>query len=179
MKKAGVALAVALCSQALPAVAQVASEAPHPISTWSMHSPDVMIAGRTVYPLAVFTPPASIVVRRVEALSNSGPVKGKLANGELIPCPVVYTLELSNGTTTQVVPISNTLLNKSSSQTYTDSGPISVPFEGQQRITVTMLPPKPQFPPVNCSVEGLNITVQYEALQAPAAQSSDADADKQ
>ena len=179
VQNAVVALVLGLSCHTLPAMAQTPAEAPHPVSTWSVHSPDVIIAGRNVYPLAMFTPGAAIVVRRVEALSNSGPVKGRLANGDILPCTVQYTLEISNGVSTVVVPISNTFLNKGTTQTYTDSGPISVPFDGEKRITATLLPPKPGFPPVSCGLEGLNITIQYEALQPSSAAPSESDTDKQ
>lgn len=132
----------------------------------------MLIANRTVYPLAVLTPAGPIVVQRLEALSNNGPVKGRLLNGQLIPCPAQYTIELSNGVTRQQIPISNVFLNKESSQTYADSGPLALLFAAEGRITVTLLPPPKQYPPVNCSLEGLNITIQYTTADGSAAGTS-------
>ena len=170
MKNAAVTIAIALLGAMPQAWAQDATESVRPVSTWTVHSPNVLIENRKVYVLGAFTPPGPIAVRRVEALSNSGPVKARLANGELIPCPVQYLIELSNGLTKVQVPISNTFLTKDSTQTYTDSGPLTVVFDGQNRITVSLLPPlKQSFPPVNCSVLGLNITIQYGVAEAAAA----------
>lgn len=162
MRKAAVSLVVALLCLLPQAIAQTNSENARGLSTWSIHSPEIVVARRTVYPLGVFTPPGAIVVRRLEAFSNRGPMNGMRSNGEPIPCPVQYTIELSNGVTAQQVPISNVFLNKDTSQTYTDSGPLNLLFSGGNRITVSLIPPKPQFPPVSCLIEGLNITIQYE-----------------
>jgi hypothetical protein len=176
MKKLVVAFVITVLQLSLAANAQSTPEntsASTPaFSTWSVHSPDVVIAGRTVYPLGVLTPAGAIVVRRLEALSNNGPVKGRLLNGQLIPCPVQYSLELSNGVTRQEIPISNTFISKDSSQTYTDSGPLALIFAPNARITLTLLPPPRQYPAVNCSLEGLNITIQYTEADGPAAGAS-------
>jgi hypothetical protein len=101
-------------------------------------------------------------------------MNGMRSNGEPVPCPVQYTIELTNGITTQQIPISNVFLNKETSQTYTDSGALSLLFIGGNRITAALLPPqKPQFPPVSCLIEGLNITIQYESPQDSAQQKSE------
>lgn len=155
------------------AIAQANSHDVRAVSVWSIHSPEVVVARRPVYPIGVFTPPGPIVIRRLEALSNRGPMKGMFSNGEPIPCPVQYMIELTDGITKEQIPISNTFLSKDTSQTYTDSGAISLLFTGGNRITVSLLPPqKPQFPPVSCSIEGLNITIQYELPEDAAQQTS-------
>ena len=87
---------------------------------------------------------------------------GHIPSGEPIPCPIQYVLELTNGAVTQAIPISNEFIGKKTSQTYTDSGPISLEFSAGSRITLSMVAPKPQFPPVSCLIEGLAISVQYE-----------------
>ena len=155
--------AVIIACLSLPSIAQSMSEKAA-LFTWSIHTPEIVVARRSVstYPVAVFTPGKDIVVRRVEALSNRGPARGFAPNGEPIACPVQYSLELTNGSVTQSVPISNVFLNSNTSQTYTDNGPLSLPFERENRITLSIVPPKPQFPAVSCGVEGLNITIQYE-----------------
>ena len=174
MRKWMVGLVVALLFPIVQVRAQTNSEDAHAVSTWSIHSPDIVVARRTVYPLGVFTPPGAIVIRRLEALSNRGPMNGMRSNGEPVPCPVQYTIELTNGITTQQIPISNVFLNKETSQTYTDSGALSLLFIGGNRITAALLPPrKPQFPPVSCLIEGLNITIQYESPQDSAQQKSE------
>jgi hypothetical protein len=104
----------------------------------------------------------TIIIKRIEALSNKGPSLGSWPNGEPIPCPVQYTLELTNGTVTQNVALSNTFLSKKTSQTYTDSGLLNVEFKAGDRIILSLVAPKPQYPPVSCLIMGLDITVQYE-----------------
>ncbi len=146
-----------------PCIAQDNSSAKQtPLSIWSVHTPDVLVEGRTPYPVGVLTPAKTIVIKRVEALSNKGPSLGSLPSGEPIPCSVQYTLELTNGTVTQTVPLSNVFLHKKTSQTYTDSGPLNVEFKAGDRIVLSMVAPKPQFPPVSCMIMGLDISVQFE-----------------
>ena len=163
-------LAVAVLSMAClwPFASGQGTHEPAMLFTWSIHSPEVVVAKRALstYPVGVFTPNKSITVRRLEALSNRGPDRGFLPNGEPVPCPVQYVLELSNGVATENVPISNVFLNWNTSQTYTDSGPLNVVFEDEKRITVSIVPPKAQFPAVSCGLEGLNITIQYEMAAA-------------
>ena len=169
MKNAAVILIVAILAMLPQAGAQNKPANPAPVSIWSVHSPDIVVARRTVYPLAALTPPRPLVIRRLEAISNRGPLNGLFANGEPVPCPVQYVIEISNGVTSQQIPISNVFLNKETSQTYTDSGPLALAMASEKRITVTLLPPpKQQYPPVSCSIEGLNITIQYTAAEAPA-----------
>jgi len=176
MKKAtGLFIAALVCL--LPqAFGQANSENPKAFSTWNIHTPDTIVEGRSPYPVGVLTPSKTIVVRRLEALSNKGPSAGTLKTGEPLPCPVEYVLELTNGAMTQTIPISNTFLNKKTSQTYTDSGPLNLSFSAGNRITVSMVAPKPQFPAVNCLIMGLDITIQYE-LAEEAAQRASSSAD--
>jgi hypothetical protein len=133
-----------------------------PFSVWSIHTPDTPIEGRSPYPVGALTPSKNIVIRRLEAISNRGPSNGLLPSGEPIPCPVQYVLELTDGIVTPTVAISNSFLHKKTSQTYTDSGPLSLRFSAGNRITVSMVAPKPQFPPVSCTIMGLDIAIQYE-----------------
>ncbi len=159
---------------AVPCVAQSKNVRQTPFSVWSVHTPDVIVQGRSPYPVGVLTPSKAIVVRRVEALSNRGPSMGHVPSGEPIPCQVQYVLELTNGAVTQTIPISNNFLGKKTSQTYTDSGPISLEFSAGSRMTLSMVAPKPQFPPVSCMIEGLDISIQYElATQKTASSSAD------
>lgn len=153
-------LAVALLA---PCAAQSNSTpAQTALSVWSVHTPDVIVEGRSPYPVGVLTPMQTIIIKRIEALSNKGPSLGSWPNGEPIPCPVQYTLELTNGTVTQNVALSNTFLSKKTSQTYTDSGLLNVEFKAGDRIILSLVAPKPQYPPVSCLIMGLDITVQYE-----------------
>ena len=155
-------LAVFLVVVAGTGLAQNKSVQPIPFSIWSIHTPDDVIQGRSPYPIGVLTPSKSIVIRRLEAISNRGPSKGALPSGDPIPCPVQYVLELSNGAVTQTVAISNNFLHDKTSQTYTDSGPLNLAFSAGNRILVSMVAPKPQFPAVSCTIMGLDITIQYE-----------------
>ena len=160
MKVVGLVLSLAV--MASTGFAQSKSGQPTPFSVWSIHAPDTLVEGRSPYSVGALTPLRSIVIRRVEAVSNRGPSKGSLPSGQPIPCPVQYVLELTNGAVTQTVDISNRFLNEKTSQTYTDSGPLSVRFNAENRITVSMIAPKPQFPPVSCTIMGLDIAIQYE-----------------
>ena len=160
MKIAG--LAVFLAVIAVGCVAQNNTVPQTAFSIWSVHTPDTIVEGRSPYPVGVLTPSKTIVVRRLEALSNKGPSMGALPSGEPISCPVQYVLELTNGTVTHTIPISNIFLHKKTSQTYTDSGPLNLEFGAGDRITLSMVAPKPQFPPVSCTIIGLDITIQYE-----------------
>jgi hypothetical protein len=162
-----VILATLLTALIVPGIAQSKiTPAQMPLSVWSVHTPDVIVEGRSPYPVGVLTPIQTIVIKRVEALSNKGPSLGSWPNGEPIPCPVQYTLEVTNGTVTQNIPLSNAFLSKKTSQTYTDSGTLNVEFKAGARIVLSLVSPKPQFPPVSCLIMGLDITVQYE-LAAP------------
>lgn len=141
-----------------------------PYLTWSIHSPEIVVAKRafSTYPVGVLTPNQSIVIRRVEALSNRGPDRGFLPSGEPVACPVQYSLKLSDGTISQDIPISNAFLDPHTSQTYTDSGPLTLVFAKGNRITVSMAAPKAQFPAVSCDIQGLNVTIQYELATSAA-----------
>lgn len=151
--------------------AQNNSEHQMPFAIWNVHTPDTIVESRSPYPVGVLTPTQTMVIKRVEALSNRGPNMGMLPSGEPIPCTVQYVLELTNGTVTQTIPISNTFLHKKTSQTYTDSGLVNFEFPAGSRITLSMVAPKPQFPPVSCTIMGLDIAVQYEVV-APKKESS-------
>ena len=157
-----IVLAVLVAIVAVPCIAQTKNVSQTPFSVWNVHTPDLVVQGRSPYPVGVLTPSKTIFVRRVEALSNRGPSMGHVPSGEPIPCPVQYVLELTNGTLTQTIPISNNFIGKKTSQTYTDSGPISWEFSAGSRITLSMVAPKPQWPPVSCLIEGLDISIQYE-----------------
>ena len=148
-------------------LAQQAKAQPKLFSVWSIHTPEIMVVGRSPYPLATLTPTKDIVIRRVEGISNKGPLAGySQVTGEPIACPVQYSLELSNGIVTKTISISNTFLHPKTSQTYTDSGDLRFLFPAGSRITVSLIAPKPQFPPVNCTFSGLEISVQYELADA-------------
>jgi len=72
-----------------------------PFSVWTVHTPDIIVEGRSPYPVGVLAP-------------TQTNVESKAGN----------------------------------------------------RITLSIVAPKPQFPPVSCMIMGLDITVQYE-LAAP------------
>lgn len=113
------------------------------------------------YPKAVFTPMTPVTVRRVEALSELGPRLYTGLNLDLKPCPVEFSLELSNGTVRQLVPISNKFIAKDSGQTYTDSGPLNVVFPAGSPITLSIVVPPAKFPATPCTCSGLTVSVQY------------------
>jgi|GraSoiStandDraft_43_1057313.scaffolds.fasta_scaffold132566_1 hypothetical protein len=171
MKAAIIGVALGLIS--VSCFAQNDDAPPTPFSVWSVHTPDVIVPGRTPYPVGVLTPMKRIVVRRMEALSNRGPALGQDSSNQPVPCPVQYGLELTNGTITQTIPISNTFLSKNSSQTYTDSGLLNVEFSAGARIALSMVAPKAQFPAVTCAISGLNISIQYELAEQKKASSSE------
>jgi len=149
------------------AAAQTTSEDQKPFATWTVHTPDVGVGQRTVYLVGVLTTPKPIVVQRIEAISNRGPVEIGRNTAEPVPCPLRYALEITNGMTTQAVPISNVFVNKRSSQTYTDSGGLNLSFRAGDRISLSLVLPQQSFPPVNCALNGLNVTVQYELAEEP------------
>jgi len=128
---------------------------------------------RSTYVFGVLTPEKPITIRRIEAISGSGPRYEPQLHGvqnpppEPLPCHAQYLIEITNGVVTQNIPISNVFLEKKSSQTYTDSGPLKLSFTAQSRITVSVIAPKPQFPPVYCSLSGLEISIQYEPSETP------------
>jgi hypothetical protein len=154
------------------AVAQTSSNDHKPLSTWNISTADT---GEVPAFLAVLTPVKPISIRRVEAISVRGPVlpTGNVglnaAPREPVPCPLQYNLEVTNGLVAQTIPVSNVFVQKKSAQTYTDSGPVAWSFTANNRITVSLIPPKEQFPPVNCGLVGLRITIQYETAEDVAA----------
>jgi hypothetical protein len=147
--------------------AQVSSAEPPALSVWNIHTRDVITA-RDVQnnPIAVFTPTKPIIVRRVEALSMRGPVIAAVSSPEPTQCPLKFSLEITNGTVSQTVPISSVFLKKGSEQTYTDSGSLSVPFSDGSRIAVVLVVPATGFPPTSCVINGLNISIQFESGDA-------------
>ncbi len=160
------ALFVSLLPQA---VAQTASHHATQLSTWTISTPDTGPAQGIL--AGALTPTRPITIRRVEALSLRGPLlEGGtgLLSGDPIPCPVSYTLHITNGLITQNIPLSNVFIQRQSEQTYTDSGLVSWPFSAGNRITVSVVPPKEQFPPVRCGLVGLRVTVQYETTEETA-----------
>jgi hypothetical protein len=126
---------------------------------------------RNSYIFGVLTPEKPITIRRIEAISGSGPRYAPPLHGvqdpppEPIPCPSQYSIEITNGVTTHAVPVSNVFVEKKSSQTFTDSGPLDLSFAPKNRITVSVIAPKPTFPPVHCSLSGLDISIQYEPTE--------------
>jgi hypothetical protein len=160
MRKAILLTVIAQFCLVTAAFPQAASNLP--FATWSIHTPEVGVAQREVYVLGVLTPTKPIVVRRIEVVTDRGPVEISRNTWEPVPCPVKYLLYFTNGAVEQTLPLSSAFLSKKSSQTYTDSGPISPRFSAENRITASLILPKQQFPPANCALSGLNITVQYE-----------------
>jgi len=165
MRKASMLVGAVIVGLLAQAVAQTTSENRKPFSTWSIHTPEMNVAQRTVYLVGVLTPAKPIVVRRIEAISNRGPVEISRNTIEPVTCPVRYTLEITSGLVTQTVPISNVFLSKGSSQTYTDSGLLNLSFSAGNRVTLSLVFPKAQFPPVTCALSGLNVTVQYDLAE--------------
>ncbi len=166
------ALVVAfLCLCAASTTAQTVSQQSNALSVWNIHTFEMgypPTEQRTTYIFGVLTPEKPITIRRVEAISGSGPRYSPPLHGvqnpppEPVPCPARYFIEITNGVVTQNIPISNVFIEKKSSQTFTDSGPLNLSFAPQSRITVSVIAPKPGFPPVYCSLSGLDISIQYE-----------------
>ena len=166
---------VFLCLCTASVNAQTVSNPSNSLSVWTVHTFEMGYPPneqRTTYIFGVLTPEKPITVRRIEAISGSGPRYAPALRGlqdpppEPIPCPSQYSIEISNGVMTQTVPVSNVFIEKKSSQTFTDSGPLSLSFAPQSRITVSVIAPKPTFPPVHCSLSGLDISIQYEPTEA-------------
>lgn len=161
-----------LCSVAT--TAQTVSHESKALSVWNVHAFEMGYPPKEQRPthiLGVLTPEKPITIRRVEAISNSGPRDAPPRYGtqagptEPVACRAQYSIEITNGTVTHNIPISNVFVQKNSTQTFTDSGPLKLSFAPQSRITVSVIAPKPQFPPVYCSLSGLNISIQYEPSQ--------------
>jgi hypothetical protein len=157
------------------ATAQTTSHESKPISVWNVHLFEMGYPPTeqgTSYILGVLTPEEPITIRRVEAISNTGPKDATPLHGlqagppDPVPCRAQYTFEITNGLMTQSIPISNSFIEKHSSQTFTDSGPLKLSFASQSRITISVIPPKPQFPPVYCGLSGLKISIQYESSES-------------
>lgn len=151
--------------------AQTVSNPSTTMSVWNVHTFEMGYPPkeqRSNYIFGVLTPEKPITIRRIEAISGSGPRYNPPLHGvqeppaEPIPCPSQYSIEITNGAVTQTIPISNVFIDKRSSQTFTDSGAVNLSFAAQSRITVSVIAPKPTFPPVYCSLSGLDISIQYE-----------------
>jgi hypothetical protein len=164
-------LAVVLLCLLAVATAQTSSPTGKTLSVWNVHAFEMGYPPqeqRTTYVLGVLTPEEPITIRRVEAISNRGPVDSPPRYGtqagpsEPVQCRAQYTIEITNGVATETIPLSNVFIQQKSSQTYTDSGPLKLSFSPRSRITVSVIVPKPQFPPVYCALSGLNISIQYE-----------------
>jgi len=164
----GVAL-LCLCTASI--TAQTISQPSNGLSVWNIHTFEMGYPPnerRSIYIFGVLTPEKPITIRRVEAISGSGPRSDPPLHGtqspppEPVPCHATYLIEITNGVVTRDIPISNVFIEKKSSQTYTDSGPLQLSFAGQSRITVSVIAPKPGFPPAYCSLSGLDISIQYE-----------------
>lgn len=150
----------------LTAVATSQETANTALQVWSVPIGSFTSERAGILTKAVFTPVKAIVVRRVEAFGERGPVGGIGLTGEFKPCPVQFSLLISNGTRSQVVPISKMFVRPNSSETYTDSGGLNLRFDAGARITLSLVVPKPAFPPAQCTCTGLNVAVQYEAASA-------------
>jgi len=161
--------AVVLSLLALSVGATVAQDSANnhkALSVWNIHTRDVItLRAAQSDPIAVLTPTQAIVVRRIEALSIRGPV---VATASLEPtaCPLPFSIEITNGSETKSVSISTAFLKKGSVQTYTDSGSLSLPFTAGDRIAVALVVPAAGFPPTSCVLNGLNIGIQFESVDA-------------
>lgn len=152
--------------------AQTASSPSNTLSVWNVHTFEMGYPPkeqRSAYIFGVLTPEKAITVRRIEAISGSGPRYNPPLHGlqeppaEPIPCPAQYSIEITNGTVAYAIPVSNVFIEKKSSQTFTDSGSLNLSFGPQSRITVSVIAPKPTYPPVYCSLSGLDISIQYDS----------------
>jgi hypothetical protein len=161
--KNGYLLVLVLVVSFATMIAQDTAKEQKALSVWSIHTRDVItLRAAQNDPIAVLTPTRPIVVRRIEALSLRGPVS-PTTSPEPIPCPMPFSLEITKGTATKTVRISNTFLKKGSEQTYTDSGSLSMPFASGDRIAVALIVPAAGFPPTLCVLNGLNISIQFES----------------
>jgi hypothetical protein len=165
---------VFLCLCTASITAQTVSNPPNAISVWTVHTFEMGYPPneqRNSYIFGVLTPEKAITIRRIEAISGSGPRYAPPLHGmqdpppEPIPCPSQYSIEITSGVMSQTVPVSNVFIEKKSSQTFTDSGPLNLSFAPQSRITVSVIAPKPTFPSVHCSLSGLDISIQYEPTE--------------
>lgn len=149
----------------LEMTAQDGSSHDKALSVWNIHSRDVItLQAEQKNPIAVLTPSQSIVVRRIEAISLRGPIN-RMTSSEPVPCPLPFSIEITNGSMAKTVPISTAFLNKGSEQTYTDSGLLNLSFAAGTRITVTLTVPGTGFPPTSCVLNGLNISIQFESAE--------------
>ena len=118
--------AISLSAGILLLTSAIAQQKPEHNAVWSVavSSFTSSMPGAT-YTKAVFTPVRPIVVRRIEAFGERGPLVVSALNTPPKPCPVQFSLQISNGATTQVVPISGKFV-KDAPETYTDSGPLNL-----------------------------------------------------
>ena len=126
-------------------------------------SPTSEVPGR--YPKAMFTPTRAITVTRIEGFTELGPKR--IAGIGVLPteCPMQYALELSSGTITRTILISNSFL-KGTYSTHTDSGVLDIDFPAGVPITLSLIIPNPQgFPAARCGWSPINVAVQYESTK--------------
>ncbi len=142
------------------------------LQVWTVPIGSFTAATPGVATKAVFTPDKPIVIRRIEAFSERGPVGSAGLGGQPKACSLQFALQISNGTSTQVVPISSEFVKPNSAETYTDSGRLNVRFAAGTRITLSLVSPKAGFPPAQCTCNGLNVAVQYETANGQTAESS-------
>ena len=110
--KNGYLLVLVLVVSSATMIAQDTAKEQKALSVWSIHTRDVItLRAAQNDPIAVLTPTRPIVVRRIEALSLRGPVS-PTTSPEPIPCPMPFSLEITKGTATKTVRISNTFLKK-------------------------------------------------------------------
>jgi hypothetical protein len=165
------ALLILLALSAIVAIPQQTQKTDQPKhaeapSVWSVLVQDVStgVAPGTAS-VAAFTPIRPIRVTRIEALSQRGPLRIDMKSNPPVPCPLQFSLRVSNGFQTQVVPISNNFLKKDSVQTYTDSGLTNVVFPAGTPIMLSVTTPQAGFPPAHCAINGLRVSVQYISAQ--------------
>lgn len=144
--------------------AQDKKYAPTGTSIWSVAVPPfTTLSSSATSVKAVLTPSQSIVVTRIEAFSERGPLLPS-GSGNPRQCPTKFALQISNGGTTHVVPISNAFRKDSSAETYSDSGKLNLVFSADAPITLSLVVPEPGFPPAQCTCNGLNVAIQYQSV---------------
>ncbi len=132
-----------------------------PPSTWSVAIAPFNTQSPATAVKAILTPSQAIFVTRIEAFAERGPIVPTGSNLLAKPCPVQFALQISNGTTTQVIPISNQLRKSGSSETYTDSSRLNLSFAADVPVELSLIVPPATFPPVQCTCNGLNVAIQY------------------
>jgi hypothetical protein len=111
---------------------------------------------------AMLTPDTEIVVTRVDAFDENGPrLNLNSVTGQTVPCSPQPSVRIASGSNSYTLQLTNTFLPNSPS-TYSDSGPLSVKFEGGTPISVTVVPPSVKQA-AQCITRQLNIQVHYKA----------------